>query len=538
MPLKKQNKVNYLARIIAAMKNWIKLKKIADAGLPSLDEMFARDTHRAERMRYQACGIYADFSKQRISPDVTQALLGLVQEKKISEKRASLFAGEPINFTENRAVLHPALRGSSKDKTINKLVSDMQMRTRNFAESIMKQGKYTSVVHIGIGGSDLGPRLLADGFAACGKPELALRFANNVDAASINDALLDLDPATTLVVIVSKTFSTQETRMNGEAARDWLGQYANANMIAITANRDGAKNFGVSSSQIFDFWDWVGGRFSLWSAVGLSLQLTYGPDIFDALLSGAASMDAHFQNTSLENNLPIMLALTDIWNTNFLNYKSRAVVPYARRLRKLPNFLQQLEMESNGKGVMRNGQPAPDTCPIVWGDEGTNAQHAFFQQLHQGTSSTPIDFIAVLTDHENRPDHHLALLSNCFAQSEALMHGKSEADVRADLLNENMSAGIIDKLAPHKTFPGNRPSTTILLERLDAQTLGALIALYEHKVFVQSVIWDINAFDQWGVELGKEMAGTILSELQGKTNNPHDTSTSALIALARNHKAS
>lgn len=525
------------------MTNWEKLQSLSDTGVPSLNDMFETDPDRAERMGYQACGIYADFSKQHITPDVMQSLWGLAQDKSFAEKRADLFAGKPLNTTENRAVLHPALRGSSDDKTVNKLVTDMQVRTRNFSESVRKQGKYKSVVHIGIGGSDLGPRLLADGFAACNKPALELRFANNVDGASINDALMRLNPTTTLVIIASKSFTTQETCMNGKAARDWLGRHANKNMIAVTANRDGAMDFGVDPAQIFEFWDWVGGRFSLWSAVGLSLQLTYGPNVFDALLSGAAGMDVHFQEASLENNLPVMLALTDVWNTNFLGFKTRAVIPYARRLRKLPHFLQQLEMESNGKSVGNDGQPTPDTCPIVWGDEGTNAQHAFFQQLHQGTRSTPVDFIAVLTDHEDRPEHHQALLANCFAQSEALMRGKSEASVRAELKAKGTNAVDIDALAPHKTFPGNRPSTTILLERLDAQTLGAFIALYEHKVFVQSLLWGINAFDQWGVELGKEMAGTILGELRdekssNKSDGNHDASTSALIALARNHKAS
>ncbi|MCF6219656.1 MAG: glucose-6-phosphate isomerase [Robiginitomaculum sp.] len=516
------------------MSNWTQLRKLADAGLPPLNDMFAGDATRAESMSFQVGGIFADFSKQRITTDVVQALLALAQDKNVAEKRADLFAGLPLNFTEKRAVLHPALRGSSHDKATQKLVKDMRTRTRKFAEDICTEGKYQTVVHIGIGGSDLGPRLLADGFAASGKPALDLRFANNVDGASINDALAGLNPATTLVVIVSKSFGTQETRMNGEAARDWLGKFTSDNMVAVTANKDAAVDFGLDPAQIFEFWDWVGGRFSLWSAVGLSLQLAYGPDMFDDLLAGAASMDAHFQTAPLEKNLPVMLALTDIWNNNFLGLKTRAVVPYARRLRKLSSFLQQLEMESNGKSVTTDGSASVDTNPVVWGDEGANAQHAFFQQLHQGTQITPVDFIAVLTDHENRPAHTLALLANCFAQSEALMRGKSEAEVRTELKAKGLSKSDINALAPHKTFPGNRPSTTIVLERLDAHTLGALIAAYEHKVFVQSIIWNINAFDQWGVELGKELAGTILSELQNGETAKHDSSTSALITRARN----
>ncbi len=520
------------------MSNWAKLEMLAEAGVPTLSELFAGDVNRAVRMSYQVGSIYADFSKQRITPDVMQALLALAKGAGVAKKRADLFAGKPINMTENRAVLHPALRGSSQDETINKLVTDMRVRTRKFAEQICARGKYQAVVHIGIGGSDLGPRLLADGFAASSEPALDLRFANNVDGASINDALKGLNPASTLVVIVSKSFGTQETRMNAEAARDWLGKFAGGNMIAVTANRGGALEFGVDSAQIFAFWDWVGGRFSLWSAAGLSLQLAYGPDIFDELLAGAADMDVHFQDAPLENNLPVMLALVDIWNNNFLGYKTRCVVPYARRLRKFPSFLQQLEMESNGKSVRLDGGVSVETSPVIWGDEGANAQHAFFQQLHQGTQSAPVDFIAVLTDHENRPTHTRVLLANCFAQSEALMCGKNEAQVRADLKAKGMNAENINALAPHKAFPGNRPSTTIALARLDARTLGAFIALYEHKVFVQSVIWNINAFDQWGVELGKELAGTILGELENGSSGEHDSSTSALIALATNHKAS
>lgn len=520
------------------MKQWDTLQKLADGGLPHLKDMFADDVNRAARMRYQVCGLYADFSKQRITPDVMHALLALVKERNVEEHRADLFAGKPVNFTEKRAVLHPALRGSGSDKKIQKLVADMRARTRKFAEDICASEKYQAVVHIGIGGSDLGPRLLADGFSAKGKSALELRFANNVDGASINDALQGLNPKTTLVVVVSKSFGTQETKMNGDAARDWLGKFSADNLIAVTANKQGATNFGIDPAQIFEFWDWVGGRFSLWSAAGLSLQLAYGPDMFDELLAGAADMDTHFQDTPLENNLPVMLALVDIWNTNFLDYPARAVIPYARRLRKLSSFLQQLEMESNGKSVTKDGKPSVQTNPIVWGDEGTNAQHAFFQQLHQGTHNAPVDFIAVLTDHENRPAHIRALLANCFAQSEALMCGKSEQVVRGELAAQGMKSTDIDTIAPHKTFPGNRPSTTIVLKRLDAHTLGALIALYEHKVFVQSVIWDINAFDQWGVELGKVLAGTILGELEGADNKEHDSSTTALIALARHHASS
>ncbi len=518
--------------------NWDKLLVLAKQGVAPLCTLFENDPARPARMTGTHSGLYVDISKQLISRDVLQTLFALAHEAGVEKRRADLFAGKPINTTENRAVMHPALRGSCDNARINEQVTAMGIRTRKFAQDIRARGKYKAVLHIGIGGSDLGPRLLVDGFAASERPALELRFANNVDGASINDALNGLDPKTTLVVMVSKTFTTLETRMNGVAARDWLGKYAQDNMIAVTANRDGALIFGVNPAQIFAFWDWVGGRFSLWSAVSLSLQLVYGPDMFDELLAGAADMDAHFRDAELENNLPVLLALTDIWNRNFLGCSGRAVVPYARRLRKLPAFLQQLEMESNGKSVTLDGHMAPPTSQIIFGDEGSNAQHAFFQYLHQGPDVVPVDFIAVLCDAENRPAHTSALLANCFAQSEALVVGKTEAQVRAELKAKGIAAADIDVLATHKTFPGNRPSTTIVLERLDARSLGALIALFEHKVFVASVIWNINAFDQWGVELGKELAGTILDELQGGADGEHDSSTSALIALARNHQAS
>jgi glucose-6-phosphate isomerase len=493
-----------------------------------------------ERLKGLVGSLFADFSKQRIDADIQKALLELAVEAGVETWRTKLFAGKPINTTENRAVLHPALRGVGGSDEVQKQIRDMRAHMREFAEKIRIEKRFKTIVHIGIGGSDLGPRLCADALAACHNAALELRFAENVDGASINDALAGLDPQTTLVIAVSKTFTTQETLMNAMAAREWLrsgvGDRAGSHMIAVSANRKGAEDFGIAPDQIFDFWDWVGGRYSLWSAVGLSLQIAYGPDVFDELLAGAAEMDEHFRDASMENNLPVMMALTSIWNRNFLDYPSQAIISYARRLRKFPAFLQQLEMESNGKSVTRDGQEAPATCPIVWGDEGTNGQHAFFQLLHQGTQGAPVDFIGVLEDAENRPDHHQALLANLFAQSEALMVGKDAKTVRAELEANGLSEAEIRKLAPHKKFPGNRPSTTIMLDRLDARALGNLIALYEHKVFVASVIWNINAFDQWGVELGKVLATTILAELgdDGALDH-HDASTAHLIGLARNH---
>ncbi len=510
-----------------------KLEAIAGK-LPAIIELFKLEPKRLDNFVLRAGPLRADFSKQAISEHARDQLLHLAKDCQLEDWRKRFFDGEKINTTEDRAVLHPALRGVGGDKSVQKQVSDMRKKLRGFAEKIRKTGTFKSIVHIGIGGSDLGPRLVADGLAASTKNTLNLRFAENVDGASINDALSGLDPKSTLVIVVSKSFTTQETRMNAEAAREWLtkklGKKAGANFIAVTANREGAEKFGVAADHIFDFWDWVGGRYSVWSAVGLSLQIAYGPDAFDAFLDGAAAMDTHFRDAPLDRNLPVMMALTGIWNRNVLGYSSVAVIPYARRLRKLSAFLQQLEMESNGKSKTRLGEDAGLTCPIIWGDEGTNGQHAFFQWLHQGTPGAPVDFVAVLKDHENRPEHHKALLANCFAQSEALMIGKSQMIVEEEMMAAGISKQDREILAPQKTFAGNRPSTTITLDELTPSALGHLIALYEHKVFVQGVIWGVNSFDQWGVQLGKVLATSILKELGGGKGD-HDPSTEALIGL-------
>jgi glucose-6-phosphate isomerase len=513
------------------------LSKLAD-GAGSIADLFETEPNRLKRFVMREGPLRADFSKQAVSSAALDALLSMAAGCHLEEWRAKLFSGETVNTSEDRAVLHMALRGVGGTKDIKKEVSEMRQHMADFADKIRAEGKFKNIVHIGIGGSDLGPRLVAEGFEASAEQALTLRFAENVDGASINDAVKGLDPAETLVVIVSKSFGTQETKMNGTSARAWLtegvGVAAGDHMLAVTANRTRAVDFGIKPDNIFDFWDWVGGRYSVWSAVGLSLQIAYGPDVFSDFLDGAAAMDEHFRDQPLQENLPVMMALIGIWNRNAMGYASLAVIPYARRLRKLAAFLQQLEMESNGKRITRDGNDAGFTCPIIWGDEGTNGQHAFFQWLHQGTGSggnggAPVDFVAVLKDHENRPAHHAALLANCFAQSEALMLGKSEDVVREEL-GEHAD---IDALAPQKAFPGNRPSTTITLDELSPFALGHLIALYEHKVFVQGVIWNVNSFDQWGVELGKVLATTILDEMKAGETGSHDPSTTALMALTR-----
>ena len=502
-------------------------------GSVNIAAVFKAEPSRLENFVMREGPLRADFSKQAMSEAARGALLNFAAQCDLEEWRAKLFAGEKVNTSEGRAVLHMALRGVGGTKANQKQVSDMRKHMAEFADNIRAEGRFKNIVHIGIGGSDLGPRLVADGFEASAEQSLTLRFAENVDGASVNDAVKGLKPEDTLAIVVSKSFGTQETKMNGEAVRGWLGNFSGTNMIAVTANRDGAQAFGIAPDKIFDFWDWVGGRYSVWSAVGLSLQIAYGPKVFDAFLKGAAKMDEHFRDQPLQENLPVLMALTGVWNRNVLGYGSQAVIPYSRRIRKLAAFLQQLEMESNGKRITRGGQDAGLTCPVIWGDEGTNGQHAFFQWLHQGTPGAPVDFVAVLKDHENRPEHHAALLANCFAQSEALMLGKSENKVREELEDRPDA----DAIAPQKTFPGSRPSTTITLDELSPFALGHLIALYEHKVFVQGVIWDVNSFDQWGVQLGKVLATTILDEMKNGTTGHHDPSTDALMALVRGSEA-
>jgi len=481
------------------------------------------DGDRMKRFAVRAGSLRLDLSKQAISGTALDTLLAMAKDADLEGWRARFFGGEAINTSEDRAVLHPALRGVGGSGSVQAEVREEGARMDGFASELIESGEITGVLHIGIGGSDLGPRLIADALAAIHAPKVKLRFAENVDGDSINRAVADLDPARTLVIVVSKSFGTQETLMNGTAAREWLG--GRGRMVAVTANRDRAIKFGINSDDIFDFWDWVGGRYSLWSAVGLSLRIAFGPEVIRELLAGAAEMDKHFRDAEMAQNLPVLMGLVGVWNRNVEGYGTLAVIPYATALRLLPSFLQQLEMESNGKSVTRDGELAQPACPVVWGTEGTNGQHAYFQWLHQGAPGAPVDFIAVLKDYTDRGDHHRALLANCFAQSEALMLGKSKAQVRAE--NPDSDTALISQ----KMFPGNRPSSTLTLDELTARSLGELIALYEHKVFVQGVIWGVNSFDQWGVELGKVLAGTLLGEMESGRVGAHDASTTALMGL-------
>ena len=512
---------------LAKSEIWADMMARGTSDLPQIIDLFA-DKDRLSKMSLTVGKIYADFSKQSVDDDTLNILMKLAAACDLAGWRERFLSGERINVSEDRAVLHPALRGYDSGADIKDAVAKMRIRMAGYADKIRAEGEFENIVHIGIGGSDLGPRLVADAFEATVDKALNLVFAENVDGASINDALEGLDPSKTLVVVVSKSFGTQETKMNADAAREWLlaaGCDPARHVIAVSANPKRAVDFGISPDNIFDFWEWVGGRYSVWSAVGLSLQIAFGPDAFDEFLGGAAAMDKHFAEADFAQNLPVLMALIGVWNRNALDYQSLAVIPYSRRLRKFSAFLQQLEMESNGKAIGRDGKPAGLTCPVIWGDEGTNGQHAFFQWLHQGASVAPVDFVAVAADHEGRPAHHKALLANCIAQSEALMIGKTEEVVRAELGDHPKA----DELALQKTFFGNRPSTTLLLEDLSPESVGTLIALYEHKVFVQGVIWGVNSFDQWGVELGKVLATQVLSDLDGG-DGQHDPSTTALIA--------
>ncbi len=526
---------------------WARFDRAAEAAahVPILS-LFEAEPDRLDRLTLDAAGLHLDLSKQPLSAEGLAAGLALVRASGVEARRAALFGGDEVNASEHRAVLHPALRSPGADfqalgEPVSGEVRSTLGRMRRLADDIRSRAAlgatglpFKAIVHIGIGGSDLGPRLVWEALRPLDAP-IALRFAANVDGAEIAAALHGLDPATTLVVCVSKTFTTQETLANATVARDWLraalGEAgARAHFAAVSAAPERAEAFGIDRERVFAFWDWVGGRFSVWSAVGLSCAIALGWTAFEGFLDGAAAMDAHFLAAPLDRNAPVLLALAQVMNRDGLGRGARAVVPYARRLTLLPAFLQQLEMESNGKRVRPDGHAAlRATAPVVFGDAGTNGQHAFFQMLHQGTDVVPLEFIAVARQDEGPPGLHRKLLSNVIAQAEALLVGRSETEVRAELEAKGMPAAEIDTLAPQRAFPGDRPSTTLVLERLTPESLGALIALYEHKVLVEGVLWEINSFDQWGVELGKSLASRVLAELEGGPPQAHDPSTHALI---------
>ncbi len=530
---------------------WAGLASAAN-GVAPMRELFATDPARLAKHTIDAAGLTLDASKNRVDDATLAALFALARDAGVEARRDAMFAGEKINATEGRAVLHVALR-APRDVVIrvdgHDVVPDVHAVLDHMARFVddVRGGAWTGhdgraitdVVHIGIGGSDLGPRFVEVALASYRHERLSVHFVANVDAHALDDAVRRLDAATTLFIVASKTFTTAETMMNAHSARDW--SLANGvpeaelhrHFVAVSTNEKDVTAFGIDPKNMFAFWDWVGGRYSLWSAIGLPIALSVGMDRFRELLAGAYAMDAHFRDAPLEANMPVRLALIGILNANVLGARSVCIAPYHQHLELLPAHLEQLEMESNGKSVTLDGEPvAVATVPVIWGQPGTNAQHAYFQCLHQGTEWAPIDFVAVIEPAHRHVEHHRALLANCFAQSEALMRGKTRDEAKAELLGSGASDAEAERLAPHKTFPGNRPSNTIVLQRLDPASLGALVALYEHKVMVQGAIWDVDSFDQWGVELGKVLAKSIVDEMANGEPADHDASTRALIARA------
>lgn len=498
-----------------------------------LRELFAADPERASALTASAAGIEFDFSRQRANREVVDELVALARARALPEAIGALFAGEAVNNTESRAAWHVALR-APRDAGYSPDVHTVLDDIASFVDELRSGGwrgfsgaAITDVVNIGIGGSDFGPRLVCEALAPQ-QPAVRAHFVANIDPQALDDVLAGLSPETTLFVVTSKSFTTAETLANARAARDWLyaagaqGADIGRHFVAVTAKPEVAAEFGIQRS--FEFWDWVGGRFSLWSAAGLPIALSLGMDQFRALLAGAHALDEHFRTTPLASNLPVLMALIGVWNRNFLGLSSQVVVPYSHRLSQFVGWLQQLEMESNGKAVDASGQPAEAaTAPAVWGAVGTNGQHAFFQMLHQGSEALPVDFILPLADRDEPRQRELA--ANCAAQAEALMRGRSEQELRAQNLDS--------ALAAHKACPGNRPSSLLLMDTLDPWHLGALLAAFEHKVFAQGVIWGINPFDQWGVELGKTLAQQILAEVDGAEPADHDPATAALIGRLR-----
>ncbi|MDX5594100.1 glucose-6-phosphate isomerase [Pseudovibrio sp. SPO723] len=520
---------------MSALANiWTKISEHAKAlETTALTDLFEKDATRFDKFSRNSEDLLIDFSKVKMTEETLELLLELARAANLEGVRDAMFSGEKINTTENRAVLHAALRNQSDrqimvdGKDVMPDVSDVLVRMGEFAEGI-RSGEiaaangnpFTDVVNIGIGGSDLGP-VMATLALAPYHDGPRTHFVSNVDGAHIHDTLKVLDPATTLVIVASKTFTTIETMTNAATARKWLveacGEEAVAHQFAaVSTALDKVSAFGIDEERVFGFWDWVGGRYSIWSAIGLPLMIAIGPDAFGEFLGGAHAMDEHFRTTPLENNLPVLMGLIGIWHRNGLGYATRAILPYDQRLSRFPAYLQQLDMESNGKQVTKDGTAvATQTGPIVWGEPGTNGQHAFYQLIHQGTSTIPCEFIAAVNSHEPElQNHHNLLLANCLAQSEALLRGRSLEAVQEKMKATGATAEQIEKLAPQKVFPGNRPSTTILYDQLTPFAFGRLIALYEHRVFVEGVIWNINSFDQWGVELGKELATQLLPMIE------------------------
>ena len=513
-------------------------------------QLFAEDPERFSRFSLQIDDFLLDFSKNRITGDTIKLLIELAQACDVPGWIARMFNGDIINHTEHRAVLHVALRNRSnrpievQGQNVMPEVNAMLQKMRDFSKQV-RTGQWlgysgkriTDVVNIGVGGSDLGPMMASEALRPYASRDLRVHFVANVDENEINDVLEYLNPETTLFIVVSKTFTTQETLTNAETAREWFLTHnpdtaaIPHHFVAVSNNTTAAGKFGIHQDNLFKMWDWVGGRYSMWSAVGLAIACAIGMDNFELLLQGAHDMDEHFRTAPLDKNMPVILGLLGIWYNNFFNAQTYALLPYDQHLRYLPDYLRQADMESNGKRVDRDGEVVDYTTgPIVFGSVGISGQHAFYQLMHQGKKLIPADIIAAAIDSKSLPNHHDILMANVFAQAEAFMRGKTPAEARAELQAEGLTDAALESLLPYKVFSGNKPSNLILFHTLDPRTLGRLIALYEHKIFVQGIIWNINSFDQWGVELGKQLAKTVLGELKGDENiASHDNSTNGLI---------
>ena len=513
----------------------------------SMPELFQNDKERAEKFHLQWDDFLVDYSKNKINQETVNLLLKLADEVQLKAAISSYFGGDAINQTENRAVLHMALRAQETasylvdGKNVMPEIFEVKNKIKQFTNEVLNgdrkgfTGKpFTDIVNIGIGGSDLGPAMVVEALQFY-KNHLNVHFVSNVDGDHVNEIIKKLNPETTLFVIVSKTFTTQETLTNSETIRTWFLKSATQNdvakhFVAVSTNIQKVTDFGINPENVFPMWDWVGGRFSMWSAVGLSISLAVGFENFDGLLKGANKMDNHFQTTNFDKNIPVILALLSIWYNNFFGAESEALIPYTQYLQKLAPYLQQGIMESNGKSIGRDGKPFDyQTGTIIWGEPGTNSQHAFFQLIHQGTKLIPTDFIGFVKPLYGDKDHHDKLMSNFFAQTEALLNGKTEAQVKTEFEKQGITSEKAAFLLPFKVFEGNKPTNTLLIQKLTPETLGSLVALYEHKIFVQGIIWNIFSYDQWGVELGKQLANSILEEINSNSLNNHDSSTKMLL---------
>lgn len=515
-----------------------------------MKDLFAQDPKRVEKLSIECEDFYLDFSKNRLTEKTLSLLLQLAKEVKLQEAIDSYFSGKKINETENRAVLHTALRAKETDKIyvdgknvmpdVFQVKKQIEIFTNQIIDGSRKgiTGKaFTDIVNIGVGGSDLGPSMVVSALEFY-KNRLNTHFVSNIDGDHVNEVLKKLNPETTLFVIVSKTFSTQETLCNATTIKEWflsknLGKKEEAiskHFVAVSTNIERVKNFGICETNVFPMWDWVGGRFSLWSAVGLSISLSLGFENFEKLLLGANKMDRHFKSENFDKNMPVVLALISIWYCNFFKSETQAIIPYSQYLHKFSTYLQQSCMESNGKSVDRNGNPVTyQTGSVIWGQPGTNSQHAFFQLIHQGTKLIPADFIGFVESLHGNEEHQDKLISNFIAQTEALLNGKTKDEVLKELENKPLTLDEINSILPYKVFDGNKPSNTIFINKLSPESLGKLITLYEHKIFVQGIVWNIFSFDQFGVELGKELAGNILGKMKKNSFDNHDASTLKLL---------